>query len=58
MGLILPIILYTLDIAKYWIGNRLFFKGGMKLPWLPVIGAAGILIGFTFFLLQSREELQ
>lgn len=49
MGMILPIILYALDIAKYWIGNRLFFKGKMKLPWLPVMGAAGILISFTFF---------
>ena len=56
MGMILPIILYALDIAKYWIGNRLFFKGKMKLPWLQVMGA-GILISFTFFLFQRQGEL-
>lgn len=57
MGMILPIILYALDIAKYWIGNRLFFKGKMKLPWLPVMGAAGILISFTFFSVSEAGRI-
>lgn len=57
MGMILPIILYALDIAKYWIGNRLFFKGKMKSPWLPVMGAAGILISFTFFSVSEAGRI-
>lgn len=57
MGMILPIILYALDIAKYWIGNRLFFKGKMKLPWLPIMGAAGILISFTFFSVSEAGRI-
>ena len=44
MGMILPIILYALDIIEYYIGNKYFFEGRMRRLWLVPIAGIALLI--------------
>ena len=44
MEMILPIILYSLDIIEYYIGNKYFFEGRMRRFWLVPIAGIALLI--------------
>lgn len=55
MEMVLLVILYGLDVIKYWIGNKLFFEGKMRWPWLAAAGGAGLFIWLNVFSVTGAE---
>ncbi|MGN1313743.1 MAG: GHKL domain-containing protein [Lachnospiraceae bacterium] len=45
----IPVIIYGLEVIKYWIGNKLFFGGRVCRPWLAAAVGAGLFIGINVF---------
>lgn len=51
----LPVILYGMDLVKYYIGNKFFFEGKMKRPWIAIVGGLGLFFVLSVFSFTEAE---